>query len=292
VHTSHRNLRRIPGPQASVSDVSACLQEEIDRLRAVWNAVREHVGCQIIQNNFDWPPYSLLGNLDAVHQAGTVRFVAALNTAIADELQQRAGVALLDMCTLGARVGLANWHDNSRWFSYKLAHTPTAHLEISKSVTAIIRAIYGRSKKVLVLDLDNTLWGGVIGDDGVDKIRLGRETAEAEAFTAFHEYCLGLRARGVLLTVCSKNNDDVAKSGLAHPDSILRLEHFSAFRANWQPKHENILSIAQELNLGVDSFVFVDDNPAERALVAAQLPAVEPTRPRPVEPVKPLGGDR
>jgi FkbH-like protein len=118
------------------------------------------------------------------------------------------------------------------------------------------------------------LWGGVIGDDGVERIKIGRETPVAEAFTAFQEYCLELRKRGVLLAVCSKNNEDVAKEGFTHPDSVLRLEHFSAFKANWLPKHENILSIAAELNLGVDSFVFVDDNPAERALVAAQLAMV------------------
>ena len=139
---------------------------------------------------------------------------------------------------------------------------------------AIIGAIYGRTSKVLVLDLDNTLWGGVIGDDGADKILIGRETPLAEAFTAFQEYCLRLRDRGILLAVCSKNNEDVAKSGFAHPDSVLKLDHFSAFKANWEPKHENILAIAKELNLGVDSMVFIDDNPAERAIVSGQLPNV------------------
>lgn len=274
VHTSFRNLRRVPRPDATADEVAAGLAEEREKLRAIWRAVREQVGCQVIQNNVDPSPYRQLGNLDAVHPAGTTRFVAALNAGIAEDVAATPGVLMLDLASMATTLGRAQWSDVSRWFAYKVAHTPDAHLEISRSMAAIVRAIYGRSRKVLVLDLDNTLWGGVIGDDGVDRIRIGRETAEAEAFTAFHEYCLSLRARGVLLAVCSKNNDDVAKSGLAHPDSVLRLEHFSAFRANWQPKHENILSIAEELNLGVDSFVFVDDNPAERALVAAQLPMV------------------
>jgi FkbH-like protein len=134
--------------------------------------------------------------------------------------------------------------------------------------------MYGRSKKVLVLDLDNTCWGGVIGDDGPDNIQIGRETPVAEAYTAFQEYCLGLRERGVLLAVCSKNNEDVARQGFEHPDSVLKLEHFSCFKANWEPKHENILAIARELNLGVDSFVFADDNPAERAIVEGQIPGI------------------
>jgi FkbH-like protein len=145
---------------------------------------------------------------------------------------------------------------------------------MASSLAAIVGALYFGPKKCLVLDLDNTLWGGVIGDDGVDNIKLGRETPEAEAFIAFQEYCLSLRDRGVLLAVCSKNDHDVAMQGLRHQDAVLKPEHFSAIRANWLPKHENINSIAEELNLGVDSFVFVDDNPAERALVAAQLPSV------------------
>ena len=151
---------------------------------------------------------------------------------------------------------------------------PEANLELARSLNALVRATYGKSRKVLILDLDNTLWGGVIGDDGVDKIHIGRETPVAEAYTAFQEYCLSLRNRGILLAVCSKNNDDVARSGFEHPSSILKLEHISCFKANWDPKHENIAAIAAELNLGVDSFVFVDDNPAERAIVEAQLPSV------------------
>ena len=114
----------------------------------------------------------------------------------------------------------------------------------------------------------------MVGDDGVDKLQIGRETPEAEAFTAFQEYCLTLRDRGVLLAVCSKNEDATAKAGLLHPDSVLRLEDFAAFKANWSPKHENLQEIARDLNLGIDALVFVDDNPAERALVQAQLPQV------------------
>ncbi len=92
-------------------------------------------------------------------------------------------------------------------------HTPEANLAIARSLTSMVRSMYGKSRKVLVLDLDNTLWGGVIGDDGVEKIQIGRETPVAEAYTAFQEYCLSLRNRGVLLAVCSKNNEEIAKQG-------------------------------------------------------------------------------
>jgi FkbH-like protein len=181
---------------------------------------------------------------------------------------------LQDVHTISGHIGIRNWFDFDRFFSYKILLQPEANLELARSLNSMIRAIYGKSRKVLVLDLDNTLWGGVIGDDGADKIQIGRETPQAEAYTAFQEYCLSLRERGILLAVCSKNNEDVAKSGFAHPDSILKLEHFSAFKANWEPKHLNILAIAEELSLGVDSFVFVDDNPAEREIVRSQIPSI------------------
>src|SRR5262249_5786918 len=141
------------------------------------------------------------------------------------------------------------WFDWHRYYAYKILTTPDASLAIARSLAAMIRAVYGKSRKCLVLDLDNTLWGGVIGDEGPDQIKIGRETPAAEAYTAFQEYCLSLRARGVVLAVCSKNDEEIARKGFAHPDSVLKLEHFAAFRANWSPKPENIRSIAAELNL-------------------------------------------
>jgi FkbH-like protein len=197
-----------------------------------------------------------------------------LNEAFAEEANRRSKLLIQDVHSISARVGLENWFDWDRYYSYKILLKPAANVAVARSLSALIGTIYGRSRKVLVLDLDNTLWGGVIGDDGVEKIGIGRETPVAEAYTAFQEYCLSLRNRGILLAVCSKNNEEIARSGFEHPSSVLRLEHISCFKANWEPKHENIEAIARELSLGVDSFVFIDDNPAERALVAAQLPSV------------------
>ena len=273
VHTSYRNAQTKPALTATDEELAAQVAMELARYRQVWMAL-ETLNCQIIQNNFETPPYALLGNLDAVVAGGTTRYFHALNEAFAREAASNPRLLLQDIHSLSAHIGLAHWFDPDRWFSYKLLLTVDAHVELARSLTAIVVALYGRARKVLVLDLDNTLWGGVIGDDGADRIVIGRETPLAEAFTAFQEYCLALRQRGVLLAVCSKNNDDVARSGFAHPDSILKLEHLSAFRANWEPKHENILPIARELNLGADSFVFADDNPAERALVRAQVPGI------------------
>ncbi len=274
VHTSYRNALGAPAAGASEAELAEAVEQETERYRQVWAALEAGVGCQVIQNNFELPPLSRFGNFDAVTPGSATRFVLALNAAFAHEAASRTWLTLQDVHGLSAHLGLAQWFDADRWFSYKLLLTVEANLLLARSLTSIVRALYGRSRKVLVLDLDNTLWGGVIGDDGADRIQIGRETPVAEAFTAFQEYCLALRDRGVLLAVCSKNDDAVARSGFAHPDSVLKLEHLSAFRANWQPKHENILSLATELNLGADSFVFADDNPAERAIVAAQVPGI------------------
>jgi len=122
--------------------------------------------------------------------------------------------------------------------------------------------------------LDNTLWGGVIGDDGLQNLILGRDHPVGEAYLDFQRYVKELQRRGVILAVCSKNDPENAKEGFSHPDSVLKLDDFSAFKANWDPKPENIRKIAAELNIGLDSLVFVDDNPAERELVAGQLPEV------------------
>lgn len=273
VHTHSKNLRHWPKISSSESEFQSSVKAEVERFQAIWTSLHDVVKCQVIQNNFEHPP-PLLGNHDAVLAGGPVRFVHELNSHFARQAAKDSRLLIHDLHSVAARVGLNHWFDWNRWFSYKILTTPDASLAIARSVSAMICAARGASKKCLVLDLDNTLWGGVIGDDGLEQIKLGKETAVGEAYTAFQEYCLTLRDRGVLLAVCSKNSEEIAKSGFTHPSSILKLEHFSAFRANWDPKHDNLKSIALELNIGTDSLVFVDDNPAERALVSAQLPEV------------------
>lgn len=274
VHTSYRNIQSLPPLDCTESDLAGYFDSELARFTNIWNALESNLGCQVIQNNFEMPPYAMLGNLDATSPGGLSRFLMQLNIAFAREIASRPRVLLQDVHGISARIGLRQWFDWDRYYSYKLLLTPEANLELARSLSALIKAIYGKSRKVLVLDLDNTIWGGVIGDDGVDQIQIGRETPVGEAYAAFQDYCLALRNRGVLLAVCSKNEDEIARTGFGHPSSVLKAEHISCLKANWKPKPENILDIAKELELGVDSFVFIDDNPAERAIVAAQLPEV------------------
>jgi len=274
IHTGIQNIQAFPPVACTEEGFPGFVAAELNRFRAIWESLETNIGCQIIQNNFELPAHPTLGNLDSVSPGGQSRFILELNRQFAAEAANNPRLIIQDLCALSAQLGLKNWFDPERWFSYKHANTVEGSFTIASSLASIVRALYGRSRKVLVLDLDNTLWGGVIGDDGPDKIVIGKETPVAEAYTAFQEYCLALRERGILLAVCSKNNEDVAQQGFAHPDSVLKLEHFSAFKANWEPKHENILAIARELNLGPDSFVFVDDNPAERSIVESQIPGI------------------
>jgi len=274
IHTGTQNVRHWPDMNAAEADAQQAAEQELQRFTQIWDGLRSRSQAVIVQNNFELPATRILGNSDGVYPMGRVNFTERLNALLAAEVQQRPYLLLNDVCYVSACIGLDNWFDPGRWFSYKLATTPQGSAALAFNLTALICARYGLSRKVLLLDLDNTIWGGVIGDDGADAIAIGKETPGAEAYSAFQEFVQRLRQRGIVLAVSSKNDDAIARTGFTHPDSILKIEDFSSFKANWGPKHENIQAIAHELNLGLDSFVFADDNPAERALVQSQLPMV------------------
>ncbi len=275
IHTTCLNIRRFPPPVgASTEEVETDVQEEVGRFRALWAELERKYGCMIIQNNFDLPALRPLGNLEAGTPYGRVAFINRLNAEFARLAALNPKLVIHDIHSLSAEVGLVRWFDADSWFSYKMAVSPHATVLLAKSLAALVNAVYGRAKKCLVLDLDNTLWGGVVGDDGVANLKLGSETALGESYAAFQRYVRQLKDRGILLAVCSKNEEASALEGLRHPDGSLRPEDFAVISANWAPKHENIAEIARRLNIGLDSLVFVDDNPAEREIVRSQLPEV------------------
>jgi len=282
IHTSSVNIRRFPSLKESAAEVEVLLSSEAARFRELWDAITSKYGCPVVQNNFEMPHYRSLGNLDAYDVRGRGRFVSELNRIFAEEAASRKNIYLNDIHYLSAWFGLERWYDKFFWYSYKYAMSYEAIPFLSDSVASIVKAIFGKTRKCLVLDLDNTLWGGVIGDDGLGGIKIGKENPEAEAYTEFQKYVRELKERGVLLAVCSKNEDANAREGFAHPDSLLKITDFAAFRANWDPKYGNIREIAKALNIGVDSLVFADDNPVERESVRAQAPQVA---------VPELGGD-
>ena len=274
VHTTHRNIAGWPKLLADEADVEAALDAEYGRFEAVWTALLGGTEALLIQNNFDPAPLEPLGHLGASAAFGKSSFVARLNASFADFARRSPRMRLNDLNALAAQAGLGAWASARHWFHYRMALTAEGSALVAHATARTIRAAFGKSKKCLVLDLDDTLWGGVIGDEGVDSLRLGPETPEGEAFVAFQQYCLALKQRGVLLAVCSKNDAAVARSGFMHPDSVLRPDDFSAFVANWEPKPDNLRAIAATLGIGLDALVFIDDNPAEQALVRRALPEV------------------
>jgi FkbH-like protein len=274
IHTTHVNLLKYPDLLDSKERVESLVRDEFNRFKSVWETLQRNLSCVIVQNNFDPPALRPLGHLEMSAGYGKLRYLSRLNLEFARYAEQNKRLLICDIHYLSALAGLTEWSRPEHWHSYKMAVSPRGAVLLAQHLARLIASASGRMKKCLVLDLDNTLWGGVIGDDGLENITLGRETPLGEAYLAFQQYCLDLSRRGVILAVCSKNDEGPAKSGFSHPDSILQLGNFAAFKANWEPKHENIRRIAAELRIGTDSIVFVDDNPAERALVAAQLPEV------------------
>ena len=274
IHTTWHNISEFPLLLEPEVDVEERVRREMARFESLWEKIHTELGAVIIQNNFDFPSLRPLGNLEASEAFGRVNFVQRLNAEFAAYARKHSHLLINDILYLSAQVGQANWFRQSYWYSFHMALSPTASVALGHNVAAIVKSVYGKSKKCLVLDLDNTLWGGVIGDDGLQNLILGKDHPVGEAYLDFQRYVKDLQRRGVILAVCSKNDDENAKEGFSHPDSVLKLEDFSAFKANWNTKPENIREIAAELNIGLDSIVFVDDNPAERALVEEQLPEV------------------
>jgi len=273
-HTTWHNVAQFPELMESEVDVEQRLRGEVSRFESLWEKVQSNLDALIIQNNFDLPHLRPLGNVEAFEFSGRINFLMRLNAEFATYARRHPRFLINDILYLSAQVGLDTWYSHTYWYSFHMAVSPTATVPLAQNVAAIVKSVYGKSKKCLVLDLDNTLWGGVVGDDGVQNLVLGRDHPVGEAFLDFQRYAKDLQRRGLILAVCSKNDIENAKEGFSHPDSILNLNDFSAFKANWNPKSENIREIATELNIGLDSIVFVDDNPAERALVLGQLPEV------------------
>jgi FkbH-like protein len=274
IHTTWHNVSQFPELLALEADVEGRVRGEMARFESLWKKIHEELGALIIQNNFDLPRARPLGNLEASQSYCRVNFLLRLNAEFAAYARNHSRFLINDIHYLSAQVGLAAWHEYSYWYNFHMAVSPAATVALAQNVAAIIKAAYGKTKKCLVLDLDNTLWGGVVGDDGVQNLVLGRDHPVGEAFLNFQHYIKDLKQRGVILAVCSKNDLENAKEGFSHPDSVLKMGDFSVFKADWNPKPEGIRQIAAELNIGLDSLVFVDDNPAERALVREQLPEV------------------
>ncbi len=259
---------------ASEGEAEAKIDAALSGLRMIVDGLRPSVKSAILVQTVPAPLDPLFGSFDRVHAGSPFAMVETLNRKIADWARD-GRVTLVDIARLATAVGLQTWHEPGHWHASKLAFSPMLIPVYADVVARTIAAVIGKSKKCLVLDLDNTLWGGVVGDDGLAGIEVGQGSSLGEAFIAIQTMALELRSRGVILAVCSKNEEDVARLPFRkHPDMLLREDHIAVFQANWTDKAANLRAIASTLNIGVDALVFLDDNPAERMQVRAALPLV------------------
>jgi len=272
IHTTNQNITKYPESKDTSEEVAILLINEMQRYESIWNSLSKF-DCAIIQNNFDYTTDRSLGNLDCYDIHGKTYFINKLNDEFSLNARKMKNLYINDINYLSSYIGLRYWFDRSLWYQAKYAISMESIPELAFNISKIISSILGNSKKCLVLDLDNTCWGGVIGDDGLNRIHIGTETAISESYTVFQKYVKELKDRGVTLAICSKNDFENAKEGFSHPESILNFDDFTSFKANWNPKHQNILDIAKSINIGVDSLVFIDDNPVERDIVLSQVPS-------------------
>ncbi|MBO5551029.1 MAG: HAD family hydrolase, partial [Lachnospiraceae bacterium] len=270
----HRDIHALPRCLDEESEIDSLVRETMGQFGVIWDRIRKQLpGCQIFQTNIAVPPERPLGNLEAGVPYSHSEFFRRINHELA--VSRPDGVTIVDMEYIASYTGKRIWFDQASYFMSKTGYSADALPAVCGAFARLIATAHGRVYKCLVLDLDNTIWDGVAGEDGYEGLNLDPHDAVGEAYRYFQSYLLELKNRGVILAVCSKNDEDTAKEPFEkNPDMILKLSDIACFVANWEDKAQNIKRIAARLNIGTDSLVFVDDNPAEREIVRRYLPEV------------------
>jgi FkbH-like protein len=259
---------------ATHRDAKVAVDAKVSELVRIWRQARLSFNATIVQQTLLNTHHNMFGSYEALLPATPFSVTELFNVRLREAASQE-GILVLDIGMHAALKGHENIVDPVRWHQAKQLVSPVLSPWYGDLLARVIAATYGLAKKAVVLDLDNTLWGGVVGDDGIEGIVLGQGNAAGEAYIDFQKYLLRLSRRGIILSVCSKNDSAVAESVFNnHPDMVLRRENIASFVANWDDKASNIRRIASELNIGLDSLVFVDDNPAEREIIRRELPMV------------------
>lgn len=274
IHTSNRNIRKYPSITDSKEDINQTIEDEYLFYKNIWDTLSSKIGCIIIQNNFEMPYYRLLGNNEACDIHGKMYFLNKINERFYQYYQENTYFYINDINYLSAVYGLEKWSKPLDWYLYKYSLDASAIPTLTNNIANIIKSIYGKNKKALIVDLDNTLWGGEIGDDGINQIQIGQETPIAQAYYEFQSYLKELKNLGVILNINSKNDFKIASSGLNDSDSVLKMSDFASIQINWENKAQNTRKIINDLNISEDSFVFIDDNPAERDIVKMSFPKI------------------
>ncbi len=237
-------------------------------------ALRSRSNAHLILNTLEMPAYPNAGILDSQRNSGQSEAIRTVNRHIRDAAAKHLGVYVLDYDALIARFGRVNWGDESKWLTMRMPLGADSFVHLAREYLRFLLPLCGRVCKALVIDLDNTIWGGIVGEDGLDGIKLGAEYP-GNAYLEVQRAILDLHRRGIILAICSKNNpDDALEVFKRHDAMLLRLDHFAATRINWKSKAENIRELAIDLNIGIDALAFLDDNPLEREEVRMLLPEV------------------
>ena len=272
IHTTNRNITAFPELTDSRSEVDELLEQQYRHFEMMWEKLADDFHCPLIQNNFEYPYFRLMGNQDASSIYGRTNFITRLNQKFYDYAGSHENFYINDINYQSADFGLKDWLEPSFWHMYKYALSQKAVPVLAYNAANIIKSVFGKNKKALALDLDHTLWGGIVGDDGAEGLEIGPGSPQGEAYAEFQAYLKALRKQGILLGIISKNEKENALAGLNHPQMVLKPDEFVQIKADWEPKSLNLKKMASELSLLPESFVFVDDNPAEREIIRQQVP--------------------
>lgn len=267
IHVNNYNLKF---NECISNDVSA----EYEKWLQIWESLHVKYGCYLIQNNFEYYPYRIIGNASRYMDNGLLYCVDQLNLKISEYAKNHNWFLLNDINYLSSLTGLENWFNERFWTLYKYPFDMSVQPKVAANLASLIKAVLGKNKKTIITDLDNTLWKGIIGEVGVEKIEMGNDTPLGEEFNRFQNYLAVLRQYGILLNICSKNDYEVAIQGLADDRSVLKADHFVNVKINWEDKYKNIDRILKDINLGSEATVFVDDSLLECDSVKSFLPEV------------------
>lgn len=241
----------------------------------LWQTSGRHSTAKIIYPNFQEWDDGVYGNYGAAEPSSFIFQIRKLNMLLAEQVRNYPHVFLLDLNLMQSAAGFNQLHDARIFVNTEIIFSLDFIGEFTRAVTGIINAVKGKIKKCLILDLDETVWGGIIGDDGMENIQIGN-LGIGKAFSELQQWAKELKERGIILAVCSKNTESIAKEPFEkHPDMILRQDDITVFMANWETKADNIRQIQSLLNIGLDSMVFIDDNPFERNFVRKEIPELE-----------------
>jgi FkbH-like protein len=260
--------------RASEKDRLSQQKDLVNSVASIVEVLEKNTSALILVNNFVVPVFSPLGIVDNKQKTGLKEFIEGASSALSKKFMKSNRVFIVDLDSMASDFGKSRIMNWNTWYRGSVPFSEEFTPVLADEYLRYIRALRGRAKKCIVLDLDNTLWGGIIGEDGIEGIKLSNTSPGIE-YVEFQRGLLSLYNRGVILAVCSKNNyDDAVKVFQEHPAQVLKEEHFAAMRINWQNKASNIAELAKEINIGLDSMVFFDDNPVERAQVSQTLPEV------------------